>query len=167
VESVPSFVERLMNLEGIPKDKLKEIKVMRLPSYRSRQLAREKDERQLMGRYSPKKGLMELYPLLVWQDEKKPLSEEDMDVNKKLGEIGIHTIKTLFHEVLHIKHDDKREENEVKNSRNTILSYIQRPSLDEFKNEFEVNISHFKEHRYSRKTEKKLEFTEAVDKILK
>jgi hypothetical protein len=112
-KSVLAFTQVVMNTENIEKDKVKEIKVMRLPAFRSRQLKEVGDERQLMGRYSPKKCLIELYPLLVWSDERKPLNKKDMDLSKKLGEIGIHTIKTLIHEILHIKYKDEGKVKEL------------------------------------------------------
>jgi len=113
IKSVPVFIEAIMKTENIEKDKVKEIKVMRLPAFRSRQLKEVDDGRQLMGRYSDKKCLIELYPLLVWPDEKKPLSKKDMDLNKKLGETGVHTVKTLIHEILHIKYKDEGKVKEL------------------------------------------------------
>ena len=113
IKSVSVFIEAITKKENIEKDKVKEIKVMRLPSFRSKQLKKVGDERQLMGRYSPEKRLIELYPLLVWSDEKKPLSKKDMDLSKKLGEIGIRTIKTLIHEILHIGYKNEAKVKEL------------------------------------------------------
>lgn len=113
IKSVPVFIEAIMKTENIEKDQVTEIKVMRLPAFRSRQLKEVGDERQLMGRYSAKKCLIELYPLLVWSNEEKLLNQKDMDLSKKLGEIGVHTIKTLIHEILHIKYKDESKVKEL------------------------------------------------------
>lgn len=79
LENTQSFIKSMMDMEEIARDRVREIKVMRLPSFHSRQLKNSGDKRQLFGRYSPKKCLIEIYPLLVWPNEKEPIKSETVD----------------------------------------------------------------------------------------
>jgi len=109
IKRLQFFIESIMNTEDIARDKVREIKVMRLPSFYSRRFKNVGDKRQLFGRYSPKRRLIEIYPLLVWSNQKEPLKSESMDLNKKLGQIGVHAIKTVIWEILRAKYGNERD----------------------------------------------------------
>lgn len=86
-----------------------EIKVMRLPSSYSRLLINIGDKRQLFARYSPKKRLIGIYPLIVWPSEKEPIELGSIDFNKMVEEIGVHTIKTVIWGILRAKYGKDRD----------------------------------------------------------
>ena len=47
------------------------------------------------------------------RENKSQVAKKDMNLNKKLGETGVHTVKTLIHEILHIKYKDEGKVKEL------------------------------------------------------
>ena len=109
LENTQSFIESMMDMEEIARDRVREIKVMRLPSFHSRRLKNSGNKRRLFGRYSPTKRLIEIYPLLVCPNEKEPIESGSMNLKEKLGHIAVHTIKTVIWEILRAKYGNDRD----------------------------------------------------------
>jgi len=99
MDSVENFLGELVEIHGIGEEF--EVRIMRLPSYKSKIIGISKKgrilEQQLYGRAWKKKPLVDIFPNCLYFDR---LSEPDCSVGLR-GFILNCSIRALIHEILH------------------------------------------------------------------
>jgi hypothetical protein len=104
---IQEFLGKVLEKEEIPKDKVREIRVMRLPPLRAKAEVSETRliVQQLLGTYDRRWKRVNLYPIARWPDKR-------VEPNKKLKGLDLRVwfltvwraVSVVVHEILHAKY---------------------------------------------------------------